>query len=189
MDTKGCGQLTSNDTYFYDRWFSEMKAATEAMSEGVDYCAPTKTIHNGCYLATLEKLIKDWPGGSYLVLKSTPRFPGESPLLAIGYKYNSRKVLGFIATEGAGSTEPGDPYLSRFPDIYSNVSVRPVVRPHLLGRYFNACNAIENHNRMRQSDPVLEKYWMTQSGYFRLATTVALGMGISDRKPIFCDSI
>ena len=93
--------------------------------------------------------MKDWPGGSYLVLKSNPRFPGESPLMAIGYKYNSRKVLGFIATEGAGSTEPGDPYLSRFPDIYYNVPVRPVVRPHFLGRYFNACNAIDNQNRMR----------------------------------------
>ena len=67
--------------------------------------------------------MKDCPGGSYLVLKSTPRFPGERPLLAIGYKYNSSKVLGFIATEGAGSTAQGDSYLSRFPDIYSNVSV------------------------------------------------------------------
>ena len=101
--------------------------------------------------------MKDWPGGSNLVLKITPIFPGESPLLAIGDKYNSRKVLGFIATEGAGSTEPGDPYLSRFPDIYSNVSVRPVVCPHLLGRYFNACNAIENRNSMRQSYILLEK--------------------------------
>ena len=108
--------------------------------------------------------MKDCTGGSYLFLKSTPRFPGERPLLAIGYKYNSRKVLGFIATEGAGSTEPGDPYLSRFPGIYSNVSVRPVVLPHLIGRYFNACNAIYNHNRMRQSDLLLEKYWVTQSG-------------------------
>ena len=87
--------------------------------------------------------MKDWPGGSYLFLKSTPRFPGERPLLAIRYKYNYGKVLGFIATEGAGSTEPGDPYLSRFPEIYSNVSVRSVVRPHLLGRYFNACNEIK----------------------------------------------
>ena len=52
--------------------------------------------------------MKDWPGGSYLVLRSTPRFPVEIPLLAIGYKYISRKALGFIATEGSGSTEPGD---------------------------------------------------------------------------------
>ena len=86
--------------------------------------------------------MKDWPGGSYLVLKSTPGFPVEIPLLDIGYKNNSRKLLGFIATEGDVSTEPGDPYLSRFPGIYSNVSVRPVVCYHLLGIYFNACNAI-----------------------------------------------
>ena len=143
--TKGCGQLTSNDTYFSDSWFRSVKTAEEMAAAGVDYCGPVKTSHKGFCLATLEKLMKDWPGGSYLVLKSTPRFRGESPLLAIGYKYNSRKVLGFIATEGAGSTEPVDPYLSRFPDIYSNVSVRPVVCPHLLGRYFNACNVRTNN--------------------------------------------
>ena len=28
--------------------------------------------------------------------------PGERRLLAIGYKYNSQKVLYFIAAEGAG---------------------------------------------------------------------------------------
>ena len=121
-------------------------------------------------------------------MKSTPRFPGEIPLLAIGYKYNYRKVIGFIATEGSGSTEPGDPYLSHFPDIYCNISVRPVVLPHFLGRYFNACNAIDNHNMMWQSDLLLEKYWVTQSGYFRLATTVALGMGITYGKLLYCHS-
>ena len=77
------------------------------------------------------------------------------------YKYNSRKVIGFIDTEGAGSTEPGDQYLSIFPDIYSNVSVRPVVHPHLIGRYLNDCNIIYNHSIMRQSDLVIEKYWVT----------------------------
>ena len=122
-------------------------------------------------------------------LKSTPIFPGERPLLAIGYKYNSRKFLGFIATEGFGSTELGDTYLSRFPDIYLNFSIRPVVSPHVLGRYFNACNAIESHNMMRQSDLSLEKYWVTQSGYFRLATTMALGMGITDGKLLYCHGI
>ena len=68
------------------------------MAAGVDYCGPVNTIHKGFCLATLEKLMKDWPEVSYLVLKSTPRFHGEIPLLVIGYKYNSRKVLGFIAT-------------------------------------------------------------------------------------------
>ena len=122
---------------------------------GVDYWRPVKTSHKGFYLATLEKLMEYWPGGSYIVLKSTPRLTGKIPLLAIGYKYNSRKVIGSIATEGARSTEPGDPYLSRFPDNYSNVSVHPVVCPHLLGRYFNACNAIDNHNKMRQGNEIV----------------------------------
>ena len=39
------------------------------------------------------------------------------PLLEIWYKSNSRKVIRFIASEGGGSTEPGDLYLSCFPDI------------------------------------------------------------------------
>ena len=157
ISTKECGQLTSNDTYFSDNWFSYVKTAEEMNAAGVNYCGPVKTIHKGFCLATLEMLMKYWPVRSYLVLNITPRFPGERTLLAIGYKYDSRKNLGFIATEWAGSSEPGDPYLSCFPETYSNVSVRPVVRPHLLGRYFNACNAIENHNRMRQSDLSLEK--------------------------------
>ena len=58
--------------------------------------------------------MKYWPGGSYLVMKITPIVPGGRPLLAIGYKYNSRNVLGFIANEGDGSNEQGDPYLSYF---------------------------------------------------------------------------
>ena len=39
--------------------------------------------------------------GSYLVRKSNTKFPGDIPLVAIGYKYKSGKVLGFIDTEGA----------------------------------------------------------------------------------------
>ena len=62
--------------------------------------------------------------------------------------------------------------------MFSNVYVRPVVRPHFLGRYLNACNAIDNHNKIRKYGLALEKYWATNTGYFRLATTVALGMVI-----------
>ena len=102
--------------------------------------------------------MKDFPGESYIVMKSNPIFPGGRPLLAIEYKYNYRKVLGFIATEGTGITEPGDTYLSRLPDFYPNISVCPVVRPHFLGIYFNACNVIFNHNMMRHYDLALDRY-------------------------------
>ena len=42
---------------------------------------------------------------------------------------------------------------------------------------------------MRKSDLALDKYWVTQSGYFRLAITVALGVGITDGKLLFCHGI
>ena len=85
MATKGCGKLTSNDTHFADSWFSGVKKVEEAMAEGVDYCGLEKTIHKGFCLATLEKLIKYWPGGSYIVMNNTPRVHGGRPLMDIGY--------------------------------------------------------------------------------------------------------
>ena len=99
--------------------------------------------------------------------------------------YNYRKVIEFIATEGAVSTKQNDPNLSQFPGIYSNVSVRPVLCSQFIGRYFNYCNAIDNYNRMRQSDIALEKYWVTYSVYFILETTVTLRMDITDQKLLY----
>ena len=49
-------------------------------------------------METIEQLTKDWPGGSYLVLSSKTMIPRDRPLIAIGYKYNVRKVLSFIVT-------------------------------------------------------------------------------------------
>ena len=42
---------------------------------------------------------------------------------------------------------------------------------------------------MRQFDLALEKYWVTYSGYFRLATTVTLGVRITDVNLLFCHGI
>ena len=86
ISTEGCGQLTSNGTYFADSWFSSVKTAEKMAAAGVNYYGPVKMSHKVFCSATLEKLMKDWLGGSYLILKSTPRFPVKIPLLAIGYK-------------------------------------------------------------------------------------------------------
>ena len=45
MATKVCGQLTSNDTYFDDIWFSVVQTDDEVITEGVDYCGPVKASH------------------------------------------------------------------------------------------------------------------------------------------------
>ena len=78
---------------------------------------------------TIEKLSKDWPGGSYIVLKSKHMVPGERSLIAIGYKYNVRRVVSFIVTDNSGSTKTGIPYLYNYPDQFTNVAIRPVACP------------------------------------------------------------
>ena len=86
MTKKGCGQLASNDTKFSDIWFSGLKTAEEAMDVGVDFCWPLKTSHKDFCLATLEKLMRNFPAGSYLVMKSTTRVPGSRSIMVTGYK-------------------------------------------------------------------------------------------------------
>ena len=62
---------------------------------------------------TIENLTKDWPGDSYLVLRSNTMEPGDRTHIAIAYKYNARKVLSFIVTDNTGITKTGIPYLSK----------------------------------------------------------------------------
>ena len=56
---KGCGKLSSNDTLFYDIWFSGVIKSEDIYSEGVDYCRPVNKNHKGFFLYTLEKLMKE----------------------------------------------------------------------------------------------------------------------------------
>ena len=95
-----------------------------------------KTNTKGFRKETIEKLTKNWPGGSYLVLRSKPMVPGGRSLISIGYKYNARKVLSFIVTDNTGSTNTGIPYLSKYPDKFTNVSIRPVARPLVMSIFF-----------------------------------------------------
>ena len=109
---------------------------------------------------TIEGLTNNRPGGSYIVLRSNPMVPGERPVLAIGYKYNSQKVVSFFATAGAGRTTLGIPHLLKYPDQFSNVSIRPFSRPLLVSKFFGSVNEVDSHNKSRQSDISLEKFWL-----------------------------
>ena len=63
------------------------------------------------------------------MLSSKPMIPGDRPLIAIGYKYNARKVPYFIVTDNTGCTKTDIPYLSKYPDQFTNVAIRPVALP------------------------------------------------------------
>ena len=71
--------------------------------------------------------MKDWHGGTYLVLEAPA--PDGVQLFAVGYKYCKMKTLCFLFTEGASWTELGEPYKARFKDINGNSMVRDVPRP------------------------------------------------------------
>ena len=105
-----------------DKKYEEVNAGSRIMW-------PVKKNHKGFWLTTLEKLMKEWLGGSHIVMKSTPKITSDRALMAIRYKCRSQKVLGFISDEGVGSTEPGNPYLSIYHDNYSYVSIWDVLRP------------------------------------------------------------
>ena len=105
--------------------------------------------------------------------------------MSIGYKYNSRRVLFIFSDEGYIRTDTGDICLYCFYDNYSSFSDFLVVYPCIVYSGLNSCNAIYQHNNMCKYDLALEKYWVTQSGYFGIGTTSALGMGITDAKILF----
>ena len=63
------------------------------------------------------------------MLSSNLMVPRDRSLIAIGYKYNVRKVIYFIVIENTGITKTGIPYLSKYPDQFTNVAISPVARP------------------------------------------------------------
>ena len=102
-----------------DAWFGSVRAAANMASTGYECVLQVKQ-NTGLYPKEfIEDALKDSPGGVHIVLKG--RHPNGHNLIAIGYRYSSKKTLLFIMTEGAGSTTPGQPYEMKFTDAYGNV--------------------------------------------------------------------
>jgi hypothetical protein len=100
--------------------------------------------------------LKDKPAGSRCI--STAIVDGVD-LQAIGYKYNKRRVLFFVATVGAGSVRGGVPYTQRWANEYMNVTTRDIPRPDLVSLYFSRSPKVDNYYQSRQHDLMLEELW------------------------------
>ena len=122
---KGCFQPSSKNKLFTGVWFREVKTVEEGNAEKLDYLLYVNTSCKVFFLATLEKLIKEWLGGSHLVMNSSRIVTYNRKLMPKGYKYKSQKVLFFISKEGGRSTKPGVTYLSSYPDNYFIISICP----------------------------------------------------------------
>jgi len=156
-----------DDTYLGDSWFTSIEAVENIEGR---YIGIVKTAHSYYPKKELEKWMASWPAGSHLVLKTTTRTGRE--LLAIGYKYSLKKVICFLSTAEAGHTEAGLPYEAKWKDENNNTLCRDVPRPEICAKYFEHSNCIDVHNQSRQFDLRLEKFWITECGYFRNLTTV-----------------
>ena len=118
----------------------------------------------------LEEEMKEMPGGCWVVMEGRAEREGVD-LVALGYKYNKKKVLLFVMTKGAASTRAGDPYKAKYNDAYGNVLTRDVARPICCNIYFLRSNCVDQHNQGRQHFLALEETWVTADGYFRQWTT------------------
>eukprot|EP00978_Attheya_sp_CCMP212_P033928 scaffold139680_cov35-Attheya_sp.AAC.1 len=168
----------AHELFYADAWFASVEVATHTkLKFDSDFVGPVKMGHSRFPKKWLEEKMKDWPGGTWLVLEG--KGDEEVDLIAIGYKYNTRKVLSFICTKGAGNTEPGDPYEARWMDSKGNHASRNIPRPDVISKYFNESNGIDTHNHVRQSELKLEKKWVTHDGYFRIFTSI-LGVTVID---------
>ena len=111
--------------------------------------------------------------------------PGYRPLIAIGFRYNAQKVLNFIVTDNTGSIKTGIPYLSKYPDQFTNVAILHVAHQLVMSKLVSAVNQDYSHNKSRQSDLALEKWWVTQCGWLQLCTTVVMVMTIDNCWKLF----
>ena len=118
-----------NDCFIFDSWFAYKKSAEASMEVGAELIGMVNKNTKGFCKETIENRTKDWPGGSYLVLRIKPMVPGDMPLIAIVYKYNARKVLSFIFIYNEGITNNVIPCLSKYPEKFTNVAICPVARP------------------------------------------------------------
>jgi hypothetical protein len=143
------------------------------------YFGALKTSTRGFPKKEIEEIMADWPSGKHIVLEG--RSPEGVDLIAVGYRYNCKKVLSFVGTKDAGDTavNPARPYYAKFPDEYNNVASRAIDRPFIISEYFTSSNCIDAHNHIRQGVLKLEKHWVTQQCWYRIFTTM-LGINLTD---------
>ena len=160
-----------------DAWFGSIKTANEIGIRGHEAVLQVKQYHSLFPKDFIEAALKEAPGGVHILLEGTTK--DEVPLVALGYRYSRKTILFFVLTKNAGSSKPGDPYHMKYTDSYGNICTRYVDRPQVISNFFSSSNVIDTHNQLRQDSLKLEKKWVTQNPWFRLATTL-VGITVTD---------
>jgi hypothetical protein len=160
-----------------DAWFGSVRTANEVALRGHEAVFQIKQYHSNFPKEFIKEALKDAPGGVHILLEG--KTESKVPLLALGYRYSRKTVLHFVPIKNAGSTKPGTPYQMRYTDSFGNICTRYVDRPQVVSNFFAGSNVIDTHNQLRQDSLKLEKKWITQNPWFRLATTL-IGITVTD---------
>ena len=100
----------TKDCFLFESCFYSKRLDKSEMHLGTDMIIMVKTNRKLLCKDTIDNTTKDWPGGSYLILKRKYTVTRDINLIAIGYKYNYRKVPNYIYTEGTWTKKDGIPY-------------------------------------------------------------------------------
>ena len=77
----------TNDCFLFDSFFYSNNLVESVMDVGADMIGVVKTNTKVFFKETIDNITNNWPGYSYLVLRSKPMVPRVRPLIAIGYKH------------------------------------------------------------------------------------------------------
>ena len=95
-----------------DAYFGSVVCASELSVRNYEAVLQVKQ-NTGFYpKAFIEEHLKNAPGGVKIVLSALA--PNEQRLIAVGYRYSSKKTLFFVVTSKAGSTKAGVPYQMKY---------------------------------------------------------------------------
>ena len=113
------------DTLIGDSWFASVKTTQQVdIVFNGKFLGIVKTAHVSYPHKQIEELMLDWPAGTHYVVPQN--YFDEKNILAIGYKYTSKKVICFVATVGTDLTISGDPYMSRYKSDIGNYKTREI---------------------------------------------------------------
>jgi hypothetical protein len=95
-----------------DSWFGHVHLADNFGQQGILAMLQIKAGRALYPAKFMEEKLKEAPGGCWITMKG--KGPRGTDLPAIEYKYNSKRVLKFVATSDDGSTKAGTPYDMKF---------------------------------------------------------------------------
>jgi hypothetical protein len=96
-----------------DSWRGSIKTCAMLGAEGKMGVFQVKTAHALFPKKIIKSTLSGMPGGVHIVLEGT--HPNGQYLIALGYRYSTKRTLSFIFNAGAGSTRPGEPYEMEIP--------------------------------------------------------------------------